>query len=92
MISRLCTTPLSDALLFMSDVNMQIATAAEEQTAVVSEINLNVARIKDISEDNSMRADKTAMQSQDLVAIAENLIASVSYFTLSNVVQKDRSA
>jgi methyl-accepting chemotaxis protein len=83
---------VSEALLFMNDINMQIATAAEEQTAVVNEINQNVVRIKDISEDNAERADKTAMQSQDLIVIAESLIDSVSYFTLSDSHEKSLSA
>jgi methyl-accepting chemotaxis protein len=47
-------------------MNVQIASAAEEQSLVAEEINSNMLRIKDISENVSQSADdaKTATQSQ----------------------------
>jgi len=73
---------VADSLSFMSDTSMQIATAAEEQSAVVSEINQNVVKIKDISDDNHDQADINALQSKELVAIAQTLKESVKYFKL----------
>ncbi|RXE95312.1 methyl-accepting chemotaxis protein [Pseudoalteromonas sp. PS5] len=73
---------VSESVSFMNDVNMQIATAAEEQTAVVTEINQNIVNIKDISDSNLSLADDTAAQSRELVKIAQALRESVKYFKL----------
>jgi methyl-accepting chemotaxis protein len=57
---------ISQAIQHISDMNVQIASAAEEQSLVAEEINSNMLRIKDISENVSQSADdaKTATQSQ----------------------------
>ena len=73
---------VTDSLSFMSDTSMQIATAAEQQAAVASEINQNVVTIKDISSENHNQADQTAHQSKELVEIAQTLKESVKYFRL----------
>ncbi|GAL32073.1 methyl-accepting chemotaxis protein [Vibrio maritimus] len=41
----------------ISDMNMQIAAAAEEQSLVAEEINANTVKIKDLSEQVSEAAD-----------------------------------
>jgi methyl-accepting chemotaxis protein len=50
----------------ISDMNMQIAAAAEEQSLVAEEINANTVKIKDLSEQVSEAADgaNTAMTDQ----------------------------
>lgn len=39
----------------ISDMNIQIATATEEQSAVIAELNMNVTRINDISLENQQK-------------------------------------
>ena len=66
----------------MNDINVQIATAAEEQSAVAEEINRNVVMIRDVGLENSAIANSTADNSSGLVAVAETLKQSVNHFQL----------
>ncbi|MBU2897046.1 methyl-accepting chemotaxis protein [Vibrio hepatarius] len=64
---------VAESLSMMSDINMQIATAAEQQTAVVGEINQSIVSIKDFSDSNLNTADVTTTKGEELVGIAEQL-------------------
>ncbi|MBB1273530.1 methyl-accepting chemotaxis protein [Psychromonas sp. SR45-3] len=57
---------IRSAILSITDMNMQIASAAEEQSLVAEEINANTVKIKDFSEIVSEGANSTniAMQAQ----------------------------
>lgn len=73
---------VSAAVMQMSDINIQIATAAEEQTVVVEEINQSVVRIKDVGIENSKIASETAKDGVNLLQVAELLGLSVKKFKI----------
>nr|WP_166362936.1 methyl-accepting chemotaxis protein [Pseudomonas akapageensis] len=61
---------IGDAVTVITDMNMQIASAAEEQSAVAEEINNNVATIRDVTESLSGQANESARVSQSLNSLA----------------------
>jgi len=61
---------IGDAVTVISDMNLQIASAAEEQSAVAEEINHNVASIRDVTESLSGQANESARVSQALNSLA----------------------
>jgi methyl-accepting chemotaxis protein len=63
---------IGDAVTVISDMNLQIASAAEEQSAVAEEINSNVATIRDVTESLSGQAIESARVSQSLNSLANH--------------------
>ncbi|MGY2239090.1 methyl-accepting chemotaxis protein [Pseudomonas gingeri] len=61
---------IGDAVTVITDMNLQIASAAEEQSAVAEEINNNVATIRDVTESLSGQANESARVSQSLNQLA----------------------
>jgi len=66
----------------INDMNMQIATAAEEQSAVAEEINRNITTISDIADTTAADARQTSQISEELVHLAAELNRLVSQFRL----------
>lgn len=66
----------------INDMNLQIAAAAEEQSAVAEEINRNIATISQIADNTSQGAASTNQQSATLVELATELRRLVSQFKL----------
>ncbi|WP_413044471.1 methyl-accepting chemotaxis protein [Pseudomonas sp. YJ42] len=71
---------IGDAVAVISDMNLQIASAAEEQSAVAEEINRNVAGIRDVTESLSGQADESARVSQALNQLANHQQSLMGYF------------
>ncbi|WP_372239523.1 methyl-accepting chemotaxis protein [Pseudomonas sp. AG1028] len=67
----------------ISDRNMQIAAAAEEQSAVAEDINRNVVDINDVAIQVSSGAEQTAVTSQELARLADHQQKLVSRFRLA---------
>jgi methyl-accepting chemotaxis protein len=63
---------ISQAVSVITDMNLQIASAAEEQSSVAEEINRNVASIRDVTESISAQADESAKISQGLNTLANH--------------------
>jgi methyl-accepting chemotaxis protein len=63
---------ISQAVSVITDMNLQIASAAEEQSSVAEEINRNVASIRDVTESISSQADESAKISQGLNQLANH--------------------
>jgi methyl-accepting chemotaxis protein len=63
---------IGDAVTVINDMNLQIASAAEEQSAVAEEVNRNVASIRDVTEALSGQADESARISQTLNSLANH--------------------
>jgi methyl-accepting chemotaxis protein len=66
----------------ITDMNTQIATASEQHTTVIEEIDRNVVKISDISEAAAEGSNKTAGKSQELSQLGDELKAMVAQFKL----------
>ena len=71
---------ITRAVSTIAEMNTQIASAAEEQSAVAEEINRNISNISHISESNSEGAGQTATASAQLASLATELQQMVSRF------------
>jgi len=74
---------IAGAVKTIDDMNSQIATAAEEQSAVSEDINRNIATIKEIAEQTSAGAQQTASASNGLANLAGELSELVARFKLA---------
>lgn len=74
---------ISSQVAMMTGMNMQIATAAEEQSSVAEEINQNVNSISQIADETFTGAERTSQSSAELVRLANELRELVSRFKLS---------
>ena len=63
---------IGESVSVITDMNLQIASAAEEQSAVAEEVNRNVASIRDVTEALSGQADESARVSQSLNSLANH--------------------
>ena len=71
---------IADNITVMNDMNLQIATATEEQSQVVGEINPHVTAIADISRENSEVVKQTSKDCSELRDMALELNELVSRF------------
>lgn len=66
----------------ITDMNTLIATAAEEQSAVVNEINRNIITIQQISEDTSVGSAQVSQASQEIAKLTEQLKMQINEFKI----------
>jgi len=66
----------------ISRLNSQIATAAEQQTAVAEDINQNVTLIRDVSEQSAHDSTEVAAASHELARLGEGLQTQVARFRM----------
>jgi len=74
---------ISEVIQRINDMNMQIATAAEEQSLSANEINNSVQRISTLSHKSLEGTDSAAQRSSELNEMGENLIQKMSSFKVS---------
>jgi methyl-accepting chemotaxis protein len=73
---------ISSSVSTITQMNTQIATAAEEQAAVAEEINCNVTTIQSVSDQTALGAEKTAAASLELAKLSEQLNSLVRQFKI----------
>jgi len=73
---------ISGAIATINDMNVQIATAAEEQSAVAEEINRNVITISSITDDTTTNAQGISDSGDKLATMAHPLEGAVKHFII----------
>jgi len=66
----------------INDMNAQIASASEEQSAVAEEVNQNINRIHTATLETSAGSEQVAVSSRELATLANRLTDKVSFFKL----------
>jgi methyl-accepting chemotaxis protein len=67
----------------IKSMNMQIASAAEEQSATAEEINRNIVNISEVAQETAGGSQQTASASDELARLASDLQSQVSKFKVS---------
>ena len=75
---------ITQSVAMISNMNIQIATASEEQAAVAEEINRNIINIVQIAEETSAGAQSTADTTEELASIAMQLQNHSSAYNLGS--------
>lgn len=73
-------TDITDSVATITSMNIQIATASEQQSSVAEEINQNVVNISHIADQNADASNQLSASSQDLAQLAAELQDLVSHF------------
>nr|WP_256837084.1 methyl-accepting chemotaxis protein [Pseudomonas oleovorans] len=74
---------IAEAVSLISEMNQQIAAAAEQQTAVAEEINRSVTSIRDIADQSATAMDETAASSIQLAELGRELQGMAGHFRLT---------
>ena len=83
VLAREVETGLNDVVQTISLIqamNMQIATAAEEQSSVAEEINRSVLNVRDVAEQSAAAVEETAASTTELARLGHELQSRVSFF------------
>lgn len=64
---------IADSVMSISDMNTQVASAAEEQSAVAEEIGQNVVNISDVTDQTALSMHQIAEASAEMTKLASNL-------------------
>jgi len=71
---------ITNSVATITSMNIQIATASEEQSAVAEEINQNVVNISHVADENAQASNQLSSSSDDLAQLANELQKLVSQF------------
>jgi aerotaxis receptor len=73
---------ITDAMSRISDMSVQIATAAEEQSAVAEEINRNVVNVSQVAEQTAAASTETHQASEELSRQVQGMETLVRQFAV----------
>lgn len=71
---------ITDMIANIQQMMQQIATAAEEQSAVAEEISQSVTRVRDIADQSATTSEQTAASSTALTRLGNNLQEQINHF------------
>ncbi|GAB3518310.1 methyl-accepting chemotaxis protein [Photobacterium alginatilyticum] len=71
---------ITDAIGVINDMNIQIASASEQQSSVAENINENVINVKRVAEENAVAANQTRASTSEIAQLSEQLKELVSQF------------
>ncbi|MDG3085706.1 methyl-accepting chemotaxis protein [Vibrio hannami] len=71
---------ITKAIGIINDMNMQIASASEQQSSVAESINMNVINVKSIAEQNTVASNQTLSSSNEIDKLATQLKMLVTQF------------
>ncbi len=71
---------ITESVSLISDMNTQIATAAEEQSSVAEEINRNIVSVNNFGTQNSAAAHESTATSEELARLATGLQELIAQF------------
>lgn len=73
---------ITESVVQISDMNTQVATAAEQQSQVTQDINRNVTNMSEIVNQNVAGISQSATASNELSQLAEKQKQQLSFFTI----------
>ncbi len=73
---------ITDMIANIQQMMQQIATAAEEQSAVAEEISRSVSRVRDIADQSTTASEKTAESSTTLARLGSTLQEKINQFQI----------
>ncbi|MBV6289582.1 methyl-accepting chemotaxis protein [Pseudomonas sp. MAFF 301350] len=73
---------ITSAVSNIQSMNLQIAAAAEQQSAVAEEISRSILNVRDVSEQTAEASDETAASSVELARLGNQLQTMVSHFRI----------
>lgn len=71
---------ITQTVSLIQAMNIQIATAAEEQSAVAEEINRSVLNVRDVADQSAAASEETAASTVELARLGGELQAQVGRF------------
>ncbi|MGR5145073.1 methyl-accepting chemotaxis protein [Photobacterium alginatilyticum] len=71
---------ITDAIGVINEMNIQIASASEQQSSVAENINENVINVKRVAEENAVAANQTRASTSEIAQLSEQLKELVSQF------------
>ena len=74
---------ITDAVAIINQMNIQIASAAEEQSVTAEEMNRNIVSISHLTEKTLSGASKSTSASEELAGLASHLKTLVSQFKMT---------
>ncbi|MDH5392593.1 MAG: methyl-accepting chemotaxis protein [Gammaproteobacteria bacterium] len=75
---------ITDSVATINSMNLQIATASEEQAAVAEEINRNIINIVQIANETAINAQSTAQTTEKLASISMHLQSHTGTYNLGS--------
>ena len=80
--ARKALEDIRESISFIENMNTQIATAAEEQTNVATDINKSIVSIRDLANKTAASSDGTLENANELSTISHELKQAVKAFKL----------